>query len=133
MKELSDLSQQGPAIINFAGYRAENKGRYAGDVTLDNFFNPSKVIEWSLGQTGRTHDDENNTYLFDYFAYDTKDTKRTYIPKVLSGEASPVMILRAINGIVGSKGYNDGSNSITSIPTLINWDSVMESSSKQNK
>lgn len=129
MQDLVEKSGKGPGIITHEGYRKQNQGRYAGDIGSKDFYNPSKVVEWSVGQTGRTHDSDN-TYLFDDFAYDTKDTKGVYYRKLLEGNANPVIGLRAFLGTIGSKGYNDGSNSATSIRTMIPIEALENAYSK---
>lgn len=117
MRKLSDISGKGTGSIGYKAYRQVNNGRYAGDIGISNFNSPYKVAEWSLGQTARKNGEES--YLYDNFSYDTKDTKGVYLKGALKGNINPVMGLRSLFGIIGSKGYPDGTNSATSIKTRI--------------
>ena len=117
MRELSDMSGKGTGNISYKSYRQKNNGRYAGDIGFSDFNKPNKVVEWSLGQTERKNGSE--PYLYDNFSYDTKDTKGVYLKGMLKGNVNPVMGLRSIFGLIGSKGYDDGTNSATSIKTRI--------------
>ena len=117
MRQLSDVTGKGTGAIGYKAYRQVNNGRYAGDINFKDFNKPNKVVEWSLGQTERKNGD--NPYLYDNFSYDTKDTKGVYLNGALHGNVNPIMALRSAFGIIGSKGYDDGTNSATSIKTRI--------------
>lgn len=123
MDELSRRSQSSEVgQITHKGYRAVNaekynEGRYAGDISLGNFFSPSKVVEWSLGQTSGKKE-KNDNYTTDNFAYDTKDTRHVYLSNMRHGKASPAMWLRGVLGVQGSKGYDKG-DSATAIRSKI--------------
>lgn len=117
---LREHSPGKPGQITHDGYRYANEGRYAGDIEASNFFSPTKVNEWSIGQSSGVTDDEGETYTSDLFAYDKKDTDNVYLKAVKEGTASPAMLLRGILGTIGAKGYDDGTNSATAIRTKIN-------------
>ena len=123
MDELSRRSQSSEVgQITHKGYRAVNaekynEGRYAGDISLGNFFAPSKVVEWSLGQTSGKKE-KNDNYTTDNFAYDTKDTRHVYLSSMRHGKASPAMWLRGVLGVQGSKGYDKG-DSATAIRSKV--------------
>lgn len=118
MDELSRRSQSSEVgQITHKGYKAVNaekynEGRYAGDISLGNFFAPSKVVEWSLGQTSGKKE-KNDNYTTDNFAYDTKDTRHVYLSSMRHGKASPAMWLRGVLGVQGSKGYDKGDSATT--------------------
>lgn len=118
MYELGLNSGYGPGYISARSYRTENNGRYAGDINTGNFNSPSKVIEWSIGQASKKGSGDIAT-TEDNFAYDTKDTKGVYLKKMANGEGNPVIALRSLLGIIGSKGYNNGKDSKTSIHTRV--------------
>ena len=118
MKDLVNKTGAGAGDIGYKAYRMHNGGRYAGDISPKNFNDPHKVAEWSLGQT-KTVDDGTGKQLYDDFSYDVRDTKGVYLKGMLTGNTNPIMGLRSLFGIIGSKGYNDGSNSATSIKTRI--------------
>ena len=131
--ELRKHSPGKPGQITHDGYRYINQGRYAGDVGIGNFLSPSKVNEWSIGQTSGIADEEGNTYTSDLFAYDTKDTNNVYLEAIKERKASPAMFLRGALGVVGAKGYDDGTNSATSIRTKIDTKAQKRAYDSQNK
>lgn len=118
MKDLVNKTGMDAGDIGYKAYRMHNGGRYAGDINPKNFNDPHKVAEWSLGQT-KTVNDGTDKQLYDDFSYDVRDTKGVYLKGILTGNTNPIMGLRSLFGIIGSKGYNDGSNSATSIKTRI--------------
>lgn len=116
---LDKASGGAPGDITYRGYRATNPdGRYAAN-SEGGFFDPQNVVEWSLGQTGHMWDEEGNPILNDTFAYDIRDTSGVYGKKIINGQATPMMYLRGLLGVLGSLGYNDGSNSYSAIKTRI--------------
>lgn len=109
--------------ITAEGYKHANQGRYAGDVGgIKEFFSPTKVNEWSIGQTSGQKGKDGKDYTTDVFAYDQDDTDKVYLKAVKEGKASPVMTLRGFLGLIGAQGYPDGTNSATSIKTKIDTD-----------
>lgn len=118
MKDLVNKTQLNTGDIGYKAYKMHNGGRYAGDINFSNFNDPYKVAEWSLGQT-KTINNGTNRQLYDDFSYDVSDTKGVYLKGMLTGNTNPIMALRSMFGIIGSKGYKDGSSSSTAIKTRI--------------
>ena len=116
--DLANKTRPGSGDIGYKAYRTHNNGRYAGDIGFGNFNDPYKVAEWSIGQS-KTANNAGNKNLYDDFTYDVSDTKGVYLNKMVHGEINPVIALRSMFGIIGSKGYRDGSNSYTAIKTRI--------------
>lgn len=108
--------------INAQDYRNINskKGegnKYAATSTMDNFFDPNKVLEWSVGGMSGLPDENGLPISFDRFAYDIADTYGVYgNPNTWN---NPVKLLRFAVGIIGSKGYPNRKDSKTSIVTKV--------------
>lgn len=124
MKDLDKSSTGSKAgQITAVGYKKHNKNtggqnKYAAEVDKSSFNDPYKVVEWSIGQTSQRKDNQGNKYLGDGFNFDVKDTEM-YKNKIKNNEATPVMYARYLMGVLGSKGYDDGTNSATAVQTRI--------------
>ena len=123
INKLDRASGGKPGQITARGYkRLNNTNHYALNSNEDN--RNRNTVEWSIGQTSGIKDpNTGERYLSDVFAFDEADNP-TYQKKVQksieNGELpQPMVLMRYGMGMLGSRGYEDGSNSATSIKTKI--------------
>lgn len=124
----AELSKDNGAI-NARGNRARNQelgnaSNYAAEIPNQGFFSPQSVAEWAVGQSS-TINENGYKYLYDRYAFDTKDTEGVYSDPSRWKE-HPMMGIRFIMGHLGSKGYDDGKNSYSSIPIQIPFDKISQ-------